>query len=80
MFKVNYVDDSGKIVTKEFNSVKEAYFFVVENIATDSDKEFYKECCGETFLSVLDTVEDKEKLMKVVLRNGFENVVLTYQD
>lgn len=82
MIRLNYRDTSNKIISKTFESLDEAYWYAVNNIATKEDKEWYQDICGETFKSIIEkeassrTPFMKVPLMAAILRNSMENVVM----
>lgn len=76
MYRLNYRTDD-IIKSKLFDSIEEAYWFAVHNIATEEDCEWYQDICGETFDSIVEKeAGNKIDLMAAILRNSMENVVM----
>lgn len=76
MYRLNYRTND-TIESKLFNSIEEAYWFAVNNIATKEDSEWYQDICGETFNSIAEKeTGDKTDLMRAIMRNSMENVVM----
>ena len=62
MYRLNY-RMNGTIESKLFDTIEEAYWFAVDNLATDEDREWYYNLCGETFESVVvNLTVDKDTL------------------
>lgn len=77
MIRLNYRDTNNKIISKTFESLDEAYWYAVNNIATKEDKEWYQDICGETFKSIVEKeTGSKTPLMAAILRNSMENIVM----
>lgn len=77
MIRLNYRDTSNKIISKTFESLDEAYWYAVNNIATKQDKEWYQDIRGETFKSIIEKeTGDKSDLMAAILKYSMENVVM----
>jgi hypothetical protein len=71
-YKINDVFES-----KFFDTIEEAYWFAVNNIATEEDCKWYKDICGETFNSIVEReTGNKSDLMRAIMRNSMENVVM----
>ena len=76
MYRLNYRTND-IIKSKFFDNIEEAYWFAVNNIATEEDCEWYQDICGETFKSIVEKeTDDKSDLMAAILRNSMENVVM----
>lgn len=80
MYRLNYrMNDAFE--SKFFDTIEEAYWFAVDNLATEEDREWYYNLCGETFESVVvNSTVDKDALMSAIMRNSIERVILFYED
>lgn len=80
MYRLNYkMNDACE--SKLFNTIEEAYWFAVDNLATEGDREWYYNLCGETFESVVvNPTVDRATLMNAIMRNSMERVVLFYEE
>lgn len=75
-FKMN-----GAFESKLFDTIEEAYWYAVDNLVTDEDKEWYQDICGETFKSIIEKeTGDKSDLMNAIMRNSMERVILFYEE
>lgn len=75
-FKMNDAYES-----KLFDTIEEAYWFAVDNLATEGDREWYQDICGETFKSIIEKeTGDKRDLMNAIMRNSMERVILFYEE
>ena len=80
MYRLNY-RMNGTIESKLFDTIEEAYWFAVDNLATEGDREWYYNLCGETFESVVvNPTVDRGTLMSAIMRNSMERVVVFYED
>lgn len=80
MYRLNY-KMNGTIGSKLFDTIEEAYWFAVDNLATEEDREWYYNLCGETFESVVvNSTVDRGTLMSAIMRNSMERVVIFYED
>lgn len=80
MYRLNY-KTNGEFESKLFDTVEEAYWFAVDNLATEEDREWYQDICGETFKSIIEKeTGNKSDLMSAIMRNSMEKVVLFYED
>lgn len=79
MLRLNYRVGS-QIKTKMFNNVTEGYQFAIKEIVTPDDREYYKECCGETFENVVKNTKKPIALMLSIMRNAIENIVLVCEE
>ena len=76
MYRLNYKTNN-VFESKLFDTIEEAYWFAVDNLATEEDCEWYYNLCGETFESVVvNPTVDKGALMSAIMRNSMENVVM----
>ena len=80
MYRLNYrMNDAFE--SKLFDTIEEAYWFAVDNLATEEDCEWYYNLCGETFESVVvNPTVDKGALMSAIMRNSIERVIVFYED
>lgn len=80
MYRLNY-KTNGEFESKLFDTIEEAYWFAVDNLATEGDRKWYQDICGETFESIIEKeTGDKSDLMSAIMRNSMEKVVLFYED
>lgn len=80
MYRLNYrMNDAFE--SKLFDTIEEAYWFAVDNLATEKDREWYYNLCGETFESVVvNPTVDRGTLMSAIMRNSMEKVIIFYED
>lgn len=72
MYRLNYKTNN-VFESKLFDTIEEAYWFAVDNLATEEDCEWYYNLCGETFESVVvNPTVDKGALMSAIMRNSIE--------
>lgn len=74
MLRLNYRMNF-QIKTKIFDNIDEGYQFAIQKIATQDDRKYYKECCGETFEDVVMGIENPADLMICIMKNALKNVV-----
>lgn len=80
MYRLNYKTNN-VFESKLFDTIEEAYWFAVDNLATEEDREWYYNLCGETFESVVvNPTVDKGALMSAIMRNSMEKVIIFYED
>lgn len=80
MYRLNYKTNN-VFESKFFDTIEEAYWFAVDNLATEEDCEWYYNLCGETFESVVvNPTVDKGALMSAIMRNSIERVIVFYED
>jgi hypothetical protein len=80
MYRLNYKTNN-VFESKLFDTIEEAYWFAVDNLATEEDREWYYNLCGETFESVVvNPTVDKGALMSAIMRNSIERVIVFYED
>lgn len=80
MYRLNYKMND-VIESKFFDTIEKAYWFAVDNLATKEDMEWYQDICGETFKSIVEKeTGDKRDLMRAIMRNSMEKVVLFDED
>lgn len=80
MYRLNYKTNN-VFESKLFDTIEEAYWFAVDNLATEEDREWYYNLCGETFESVVvNPTVDKGALMSAIIRNSIERVIVFYED
>lgn len=80
MYRLNY-KTNGTFESKLFDTIEEAYWYAVDNLVTDEDKEWYQDICGETFKSIIEKeTGDKSDLMNAIMRNSMERVILFYEE
>ena len=80
MYRLNYKTNN-VFESKLFDTIEEAYWFAVDNLATEEDCEWYYNLCGETFESVVaNPTVDKGALMSAIMRNSIERVIVFYED
>lgn len=80
MYRLNYKTNN-VFESKLFDTIEEAYWFAVDNLATEEDYEWYYNLCGETFESVVvNPTVDKGALMSAIMRNSIERVIVFYED
>ena len=80
MYRLNY-KMNGAIESKLFDTIEEAYWFAIDNLVTKEDREWYQDICGETFKSIVEKeTGDKTDLMRAIMRNSMEKVVLFDED
>nr|UVX87478.1 MAG: hypothetical protein [Bacteriophage sp.] len=80
MYRLNYKTNN-VFESKLFDTIEEAYWFAVDNLATEEDREWYYNLCGETFESVVvNPTVDKGALMSAIMRNSIERVIVFYKD
>lgn len=80
MYRLNYKTNN-VFESKLFDTIEEAYWFAVDNLATEKDCEWYYNLCGETFESVVvNPTVDKGALMSAIMRNSIERVIVFYED
>lgn len=80
MYRLNFkMNDAYE--SKLFDTIEEAYWFAVDNLATEGDREWYYNLCGETFESVIvNPTVDRAILMNAIMRNSMERVILFYEE
>ena len=76
MIRLNYREKE-EIISKEFNSLAEAYEFAIRNVATLDDRKYYYFLCGESFSSVIKKADadKRDALMWSILKNSLERVL-----
>ena len=80
MYRLNY-RMNGTFESKLFGGGGGAYWFAVDNLATEGDREWYYNLCGETFESVVvNPTVDKAALMSAIIRNSIRKVIVFYED
>lgn len=80
MYRLNYKTNN-VFESKLFDTIEEAYWFAVDNLATEEDREWYYNLCGETFESVVvNPTVDKGALMSAIMRNSIGRVIVFYED
>lgn len=80
MYRLNYKTNN-VFESKLFDTIEEAYWFAVDNLATEEDREWYYNLCGETFESVVvNPTVDKGALMSAIMRNSIGRVIVFYKD
>jgi hypothetical protein len=80
MYRLNYKTNN-VFESKLFDTIEEAYWFAVDNLATEEDREWYYNLCGETFESVVvNPTVDKGALMSAIIRNSIGRVIVFYED
>lgn len=81
MIRLNYREKE-EIISKEFDSLAEAYEFAIRNIATLDDRKYYYFLCGESFRSVIRRadVDKRDALMWSILKNSLERVTLVCEE
>ena len=80
MYRLNYKTNN-VFESKLFDTIEEAYWFAVDNLATEEDCEWYYNLCGETFESVVvNPTVDKGALMSAIMRNSIGRVIVFYED
>lgn len=80
MYRLNYKTNN-VFESKLFDTIEEAYWFAIDNLATEEDCEWYYNLCGETFESVVvNPTVDKGALMSAIMRNSIERVIVFYED
>ena len=80
MYRLNYKTNN-VFESKLFDTIEEAYWFAVDNLATEEDCEWYYNLCGETFESVVvNPTVNKGALMSAIMRNSIERVIVFYED
>ena len=80
MYRLNYKTNN-VFESKLFDTIEEAYWFAVDNLATEEDCEWYYNLCGEIFESVVvNPTVDKGALMSAIMRNSIERVIAFYED
>lgn len=80
MYRLNYKTNN-VFESKLFDTIEEAYWFAVDNLTTEEDREWYYNLCGETFESVVvNPTVDKGALMSAIMRNSIGRVIVFYED
>ena len=81
MIRLNYREKE-EIISKEFDSLAEAYEFAIRNVATFDDRKYYYFLCGESFRSVIRRadVDKRDALMWSILKNSLERVTLVCEE
>lgn len=80
MYRLNYKTNN-VFESKLFDTIEEAHWFAVDNLATEEDREWYYNLCGETFESVVvNPTVDKGALMSAIMRNSIGRVIVFYED
>lgn len=80
MYRLNYKTNN-VFESKLFDTIEEAYWFAVDNLATEEDREWYYNLCGESFESVVvNPTVDKGALMSAIMRNSIGRVIVFYED
>lgn len=80
MYRLNYRTNN-VFESKLFDTIEEAYWFAVDNLATEEDREWYYNLCGETFESVIaNPTVDRGTLMSAIIRNSIGRVIVFYED
>lgn len=81
MIRLNYREKE-EIISKEFDSLAEAYEFAIRNVATLDDRKYYYFLCGESFRSVIKRadVDKRDALMWSILKNSLERVTLVCEE
>lgn len=80
MYRLNY-RTNGAFESKLFDTIEEAYWFAIDNLVTEGDREWYFNLCGETFESVVvEPTVDKAILMSAIIRNSMGKVITFYED
>ena len=81
MIRLNYREKE-EIISKEFDSLAEAYEFAIRNVATLDDRKYYYFMCGESFRSVIRRadVDKRDALMWSILKNSLERVTLVCEE
>ena len=77
MYRLNY-RMNGTFESKLFDTIEEAYWFAVDNLATEGDREWYYNLCGESV--VVNPTVDKAALMSAIIRNSIRRVIVFYED
>ena len=81
MIRLNYREKE-EIISKEFDSLAEAYEFAIRNVATLDDRKYYYFMCGESFGSVIRRADPNKRdaLMWSILKNSLERVTLVCEE
>lgn len=81
MIRLNYREKE-EIISKEFDSLADAYEFAIRNIATLDDRKYYYFLCGESFRSVIKRADTdkRDALMWSILKNSLERVTLVCEE
>ena len=75
MYRLNVRIDNS-IVSYLFPTISDVYQYVLDSVATDGDRKYYRDLCG---LELEDVKSRSEDSKNAILRNVFENVVLVEQ-
>ena len=81
MIRLNYREKE-EIISKEFDSLADAYEFAIRNVATLDDRKYYYFLCGESFRSVISRADTdkRDALMWSILKNSLERVTLVCEE
>ena len=81
MIRLNYREKE-EIISKEFESLADAYEFAIRNVATLDDRKYYYFLCGESFRSVIKRadLDKRDALMWSILKNSLERVTLVCEE
>lgn len=80
MYRLNY-KTNGALESKLFDTIEGTYWFAVNNLATEGDRNWYYNLCGKTFESVVvNSTVDRATLMSAIMRNSMERVILFYEE